>query len=75
VTQRRRRDQKLAQGVSPGNMEECDERRRRDRSTEDVSTVIIDAMLLQQSDEFIFKRHFAMVLFLILNVPLHGVHV
>jgi hypothetical protein len=50
-------------------IEESPERQRRDRSSENVSRVVFNAVLLQQRNEFLFKRHFAVMPFLILNVP------
>src|SRR6185312_13929207 len=48
------------------------ERRRRDTLPENVSRIIFHAVLFQQCNEFLFKRHFPMVLFLILDIPHHG---
>ena len=42
---------------------------------ENVLFVDLDFVTLQQTDELIFKRHFAMMLFLILDVSNHGVEV
>jgi hypothetical protein len=52
-------------------VKERPERRRRDTSSENVAWIIFNAVLLQQRNEFLFKRHFAVMPFLILNVPHH----
>jgi hypothetical protein len=52
-------------------VEEIPERRRRGTSTENISRIIFDTVLLQQRNELLFKRHFPVMPFLILNVPHH----
>jgi hypothetical protein len=43
-------------------------------SPEDVTLVVFDSTVAQESDKFLFKIAFAVMLFLVLNVPLHDLN-
>ena len=40
-------------------------------SPEDVTLVVFDSTVAQESDKFLFKIAFAVMLFLVLNIPPH----
>ena len=49
----------------------CDHRTSATQSSKNISRVVFDAGLLQHGNEFLFKRHFLVVPFLVLNVSHH----